>query len=416
MANSKFQPVLLTSLLLLALSWVSLAQAHDLSTAQLQLSSNANNSGPATLTGEYLIGLADVQASIDLDPNNDGALYWSEVTASQAKIAEFVQELFSVSAAVTNGKSSQPARQSACVVHATDSLAMKTLYGDKKLSIGLEINCGDQPKPYTLIYKGLGEQVPGHKLLLSLTSTQLQLANSEQANQSKSAQHISKQIKQPGQTQQSDGFAQYLLDLDNTSVVLESSQSAFEIFSLYVYQGFLHILIGLDHVLFLICLLLPFGLQSTKHKTKASYLLACATGFTLGHSVTLALGLLGYAPTTPEIIELLIAGSVFLTALNVVTQWVRSVLGFSLLFGLVHGYGFSGVLQELGLPSQFKLPAFFGFNIGVELGQILIMLVALPVLYQIRTKLKWGKALVYLSAGAIMILTCLWIYERALLV
>lgn len=188
----------------------------------------------------------------------------------------------------------------------------------------------------------------------------------------------------------------------------------------YIVLGFEHILEGLDHIAFLLCLIILSG--------RLKDIIFIVSGFTIGHSITLGLAVLGYAKPDIGVVEAIIGFTIALVAVeniaarsganrriaihvglllgvlalfSVLTHsgppWL-SVAGLALfsfcylqlsdsetsarkfrplitgLFGLVHGFGFANVLLEVGIPSSRALPALFGFNVGVELGQIAIVL------------------------------------------
>jgi HupE / UreJ protein len=148
--------------------------------------------------------------------------------------------------------------------------------------------------------------------------------------------------------------------------------------SRFVRQGFAHILGGTDHLLFLLCLMLPL-----RRDFKA--LLWVVTAFTVAHSATLAMAACGLIPGTlwfAPLIELLIAVSVFYTALeNVIGGNLRHRWVIALTFGLIHGFGFAFALrQTLQLAGRHFAMALVAFNVGVELGQIVVLLAALPLL------------------------------------
>lgn len=146
------------------------------------------------------------------------------------------------------------------------------------------------------------------------------------------------------------------------------AQSAFSVFANYVIVGFEHILPkGLDHILFVVGLFLL--------STRLRPLIAQITGFTLAHTLTLALGMLGIVQIPPAIVEPLIALSIVYVAIeNTLTdrlqRW-RPAIVFG--FGLLHGLGFAGVLAEFGLPDQHFVTGLIAFNLGVEFGQLAVI-------------------------------------------
>lgn len=154
----------------------------------------------------------------------------------------------------------------------------------------------------------------------------------------------------------------------------------------FVASGFWHILGGFDHLLFLLCLVLPF-------RRLGWMLLALITSFTVAHSITLIAAARGMAPAGAwfaPLVEVLIAASILYMALeNIVRpnlRWRWLVAG---LFGLVHGFGFSFLLeQQLQFAGEHLVLSLFAFNIGIELGQLVFIGVALPALYLLTEKLR----------------------------
>ena len=145
----------------------------------------------------------------------------------------------------------------------------------------------------------------------------------------------------------------------------------------FVGSGVHHILLGYDHLLFVMCLIIPFR--------RVRPLVVLVTSFTLAHSITLLAAALGLVPSSlwfPPFIEMLIAASIVYMALeNIVgTRWQRRwIIAFA--FGLVHGFGFSFVLGEtLQFAGSHLLTSLLAFNLGVELGQLLVILLVVPVL------------------------------------
>lgn len=145
----------------------------------------------------------------------------------------------------------------------------------------------------------------------------------------------------------------------------------------FIELGFAHIMDGIDHLLFIICLVIPFR--------RIRPLIAIVTSFTVAHSITLFASALGFAPTAlwfPPLIEVLIALSIVYMAFeNIVGAKLerRWLIAFG--FGLVHGFGFSFALREsLQFAGSHLVTSLLGFNVGVELGQLACLVVAIPVL------------------------------------
>jgi hypothetical protein len=145
----------------------------------------------------------------------------------------------------------------------------------------------------------------------------------------------------------------------------------------FVQAGFLHILDGTDHLLFLLCLVIPFR--------RFLPLLAIITAFTAAHSVTLIATALGYGPDAlwfPPLIEVLIAASILYMAIeNTLGSGLRRRWILAFAFGLVHGFGFAFGLQELlQFAGAHLISSLLAFNAGVELGQLLVLILLIPVL------------------------------------
>jgi len=159
-----------------------------------------------------------------------------------------------------------------------------------------------------------------------------------------------------------------------------SRQGTVAVMRTFVPSGIQHILIGPDHILFLVGLLLLGG------GWKA--LVRIVTAFTIGHSITLSLAALGIVSPPARLIEPAIALSiVFVGADNLVRGGGRDVRAWiALVFGLVHGFGFANVLREFGLPREALGWSLFSFNAGVEIGQLAIVLVVATLLAAIRRR------------------------------
>lgn len=167
------------------------------------------------------------------------------------------------------------------------------------------------------------------------------------------------------------------------------------VFGQYLSEGFLHIIpLGLDHILFILCV---FFLN-----TNLKQIILQASMFTLAHTITLGLSMYGIINAPAQIIEPIIALSiVFLAIENMYSDKVkpwRLIVVF--IFGLVHGMGFAGALNDLGMPEYAFATALISFNIGVEIGQLAIIL----TMYFLVSR-QFGKTLWYRSK--LVIPTCM---------
>jgi hypothetical protein len=141
--------------------------------------------------------------------------------------------------------------------------------------------------------------------------------------------------------------------------------------------------------------------------------LAVVTAFTLAHSITLGLSVMKWLEPSADLIEPAIALSVVLAALNNLFGWGalrRWRLAF--VFGLVHGFGFANVLLDLGLPASALAAALGGFNVGVELGQLAIVLVFFPLAWLLRNTAFYRWVVVTGGSITIAVLGTVWTLER----
>jgi hypothetical protein len=181
---------------------------------------------------------------------------------------------------------------------------------------------------------------------------------------------------------------------------LGTTQGAIEVMKTFIPSGIHHILIGPDHILFLVGLLLLGGSWGA--------LVRIVTAFTIGHSLTLSAAALNYVSPPPSIIEPAIALSiVFVGADNLVRGDGRDLrAAVALVFGLVHGFGFANVLREFGLPREALGWSLFSFNVGVEIGQLAIVVIVSSILGAVRRhstavayRVAYAGSIVVIAAG-----------------
>jgi hydrogenase/urease accessory protein HupE len=193
------------------------------------------------------------------------------------------------------------------------------------------------------------------------------------------------------------------------------ARGALEALAVFVPAGVHHIFIGPDHILFIIGLMLLGG--------SAWRIAKIVSGFTVAHSATLALAALGLVQPPAWLVEPLIALSILCVGLDAL--WVRrsprdlrviAAVGF----GLIHGFGFAGVLRELGLPREALAASLLGFNLGVELGQLCIVLAVVPPLRLLCSVLTrsghpgLARGVVVSGAGVVALAGAVWLVQRVL--
>lgn len=184
----------------------------------------------------------------------------------------------------------------------------------------------------------------------------------------------------------------------------------------FLHLGAEHLLTGYDHLLFLLALLLTAGGVAVKEGRKKAFrdVAWVVTAFTVGHSVTLVMAALGWVTLPSRLVETVIALSIAVVALlNVVRPEGRQhVPWLALGFGLVHGLGFSGVLAELGLPSRARVVSLLAFNVGIELAQLSLVLLALVPLEWMARRAGYRRWVVQGGSIAIAVLALFWTWER----
>lgn len=199
------------------------------------------------------------------------------------------------------------------------------------------------------------------------------------------------------------GDLNFVVNIDKSEI----KPDYFSLFFKYLWMGVEHIIYGLDHIFFI----LGFFLAATTLLT----LLKSISGFTVSHSITLTLAALGMFLVPASIVEPLIALSIVIVGLLALkgglADWVFS-FGLIFVFGLFHGLGFAGSISEIGFPQSGFVTSLIGFNLGVELGQLFVVLIAIGVFYLIRKHTshektaKLGLSLLVILGGSF------WLFQR----
>jgi hydrogenase/urease accessory protein HupE len=203
--------------------------------------------------------------------------------------------------------------------------------------------------------------------------------------------------------------AQAILDLNRTRVeyFTGTRQGTAAVIRRFVPSGMHHILIGPDHLLFLVGLLLLGG--------TLRQLLLVVTAFTLAHSITLSLAALNLVTPPPRIIEPAIALSiVYVGADNLMVRGGRDMRAWiAFAFGFIHGFGFANVLREMDLPARALGWSLFSFNVGVELGQLLVVIAVATALGALRSRSEAaGRRLAFAGSIAVIAAGTFWFIQR----
>lgn len=219
---------------------------------------------------------------------------------------------------------------------------------------------------------------------------------------------------------------------DTEKVLSLTDSSLWNGFLAMIKLGMWHIWIGLDHILFLVALILPSvvrrrngelkvevvdnnnsnWLPVAKFKPAFLYILGIVTSFTVAHSITLAIAALGVINLPSRYVESIIAFSIALAAFHNIRPIFKTkewIIAFA--FGLFHGFGFASVLGEKGLAGEFISLSLLGFNVGVEIGQVLIVAGIFPILFFLR-KLKAYPGILTYGSVLLILISLHWVVER----
>jgi HupE / UreJ protein len=373
---------LATRLALMALlaSLTGHALAHSSSNGYLSLSQRGDD-----LVLRTDINLRDVDLIFDLDEDRDGQVSWAETAARINELKAWMQQGITVRGA-----------SAACELQPLDVMASPHSDGFY-LSAEWRVACADpqdvSAQQLTLKYGLIFDQDNLHRGLLKIDLPGAQ----------------SSAILSPERPE---------------TALLAGAASGWEVFMRYVVEGVWHIWIGIDHILFLLSLLVLAPLVPSRQRVtnwlavdrfRTSFMdvLAVVTAFTVAHSITLVASILGWLNPPAAIIESVIALSVILAALNNLLGWFslkRWRLAFA--FGLVHGFGFANVLLDLALPAKQLALALGGFNLGVEIGQLAIVLAFLPVAWLLRQTAFYRWVVVAGGSIAIAVIASIWLVQR----
>ena len=331
------------------------------------------------LSGQWDISLRDLEFAVGLDADGDGQITWKEVKNKQVEIASYAFARLQI----FSGEKTCSIQQQNLLIdnHSDGAYAVLTFISDCDIQQDLEVR-------YSLFF----DFDTQHKGLVRV---------------------------QNGGAITSGIFAAQENKISFSLV----HQSFFKQFFNYVKEGIWHIWSGFDHVLFLLSLLLPavFFIAGNAYKPVASFkpslnhTLSIVTCFTVAHSITLSLAALQIVVLPSRLVESTIAFSVIFAAFNNLWPIVKSrVWLVAFLFGLIHGFGFASVLMDLGLKENNLISCLLGFNLGVEIGQFIIVLFVLPAIFFLRNTRFYQQFFFKLASLMICLVAFIWLAERAL--
>ena len=366
----------------LALAGLAPAQAHKPSDSYLAISVSDDK-----VTGQWDIALRDLDFAIGLDGDGNGEITWGEVRAKHAEIAAYALARLAIrsdGAACSIEPGAQQIDDHTDGAYTVLPLAIRCAKTPERLAIAIDYS----------LFADLDPQHRGLLKLQALGQTRTAVLGPQAPTQSFELKAVSR-------------WAQFIA---------------------YAREGVWHIWIGFDHILFLLSLLLPAvllwrGRQGQQWQPAETFRQAfvdvfkIVTAFTLAHSITLSLATLGFVSLPSRWVESAIAASVVLAALNNVWPLLhrrRWMVAFG--FGLIHGFGFASVLVDLGLPREALALALVGFNLGVEVGQLAIVAVFLPLAFALRRTVFYRRAVMVGGSLLIAALAGVWLIERVFVV
>ena len=350
------------------------AYAHKPSDSYLWMTVQENK-----VVGQWDIALRDLDFAIGLDENGNHEITWQEVVNKQKEIHAYAFARLSIQ----NKKTDCPIKYGQTLIdHHTDG---------SYVVMEFSASCNDKINQLVLGYTLFSDLDPSHRGLLKLDykgTTKTAIFGPDAAIQSFMLEKLSKLTE----------------------------------FKEYVVEGIWHIWKGYDHILFLISLLLPAVLvyEQKKWHAAAHYkapfldILKVVTAFTLAHSITLTLATLHVISLPSRWVESVIALSIVLAALNNLYPYIlgkRWLVAF--VFGLIHGFGFATVLADLGLQDSTLAVALIGFNVGVEIGQLCIVVLFVPIAYRLRQSKFYQHIIVGGGSSLVVLIASAWFIERA---
>ena len=374
--------VILVLLAFLATSASLPATAHTLGEGYLFI-----EVGDENLAGWIEITLTDLDQALNIDANSDGRVEETDVANNLPRIKDYMAERVSI---LANGE--------AYKLDFQDFELLKIPVG-QYMKLHFTSDASNIPDVLTFEYDILFDKDPQHRGFLVV-------AANEKSGVINEGEDVSL-IFSPDANSKS-------FDLKNTS--------AWSSFVDFLKHGVWHIWIGIDHILFLVALLLPSVLtrQQEGWRPVGSFgealwsVAKIVTLFTLAHTITLSLAALNIITLPSRLVESVIAASVVVAAINNIVPIFRKNLGLVVFgFGLFHGFGFASVLQHLTSNATNLVADLAGFNIGVEIGQLAIVLVLFPILFFIRNSAAYIRFILPALSIVIGLLAAGWLIERS---
>lgn len=369
----------LTILLLsLAAGLVHVACVHAAPSHESLLSLHVEE---ARVRGEWQVPLSDLDAALALDSNRDGDIAWPEIENRRRDIEEYLDANLRILA-----DGADPGVR-------FEKLTFGTRQGEPFVLSELSAVAAKPVQSLDVDYTLLFEQRPEHRASLKVIW-------------------------------EGTGSQRAVIVTPGGATLFSRADVTPTGFSQLLKSGIWHIWIGYDHVLFLLVLLIPAVLRRTTHGREGATdfsgsfvrVVVIVSAFTVAHSITLSCAALGWIVLPSRWVESAIAASVLIAALvNLLPRTAgASGVWIAFGFGLLHGFGFANVLSEVGAEGEPVLRTLLGFNLGVELGQLAIVAVFLPIAYLLRGTRFYRTGVVYGGSSAAAACAMFWLWQRAL--
>jgi hydrogenase/urease accessory protein HupE len=379
---------ILAIIIMLSTLFPSLAHAHAYSASYTNIKMNQDKT-------EFVFSidtLSIIELIEDIDKNKNNELEKSEVKEKNHDLEELVHHHLTLD---LNNRQQEPTLEKMVLEKKEDKnfityhLTFPAFAAGDTLSLNDGLYVNDPATNYVNLISFEFAGTTGQAILQGKERTWTILLTEAQEEQ-----------PQDGITTQPDESSEQQNQSEAAPAEETSNSGWFSFFKL----GMLHILTGYDHLLFLLALLL-------RKQTFKQYA-AIITSFTIAHSITISLAVLGVITLPSRFVESVIAFSIVYVAVeNIFRKEIRHRWGLTFLFGLIHGLGFANILKEMNIPKSDLALALVNFNIGIEVVQLALVLLVLPLLTYM-FKLQSSKLIIRIGSIIVAALGAFWLIER----
>jgi hypothetical protein len=334
----------------------------------------------ATVAGEWKIRLLDLQSALRLDANHDGEATWSEIEHRRADIESYLGSHLQV------------------LTHASDpgitfgQLIYGAQNGEPFILSRFAMQAPEDIEKITVDYSPLNQRSLDDRCVLKVIWS-------------------------------GKGMHQAMLSTTRRTLSFDRSAASSSEFAEFLQSGIWHIGSGYDHVLFLIVLLIPAVYRRTEQGREAvsdmgsvlGQVLIIVSAFTVAHSITLTCAVMQWIHLPVRLVESAIAASIFLAAVH---NFLPSTAGgrgawLAFGFGLLHGFGFAGVLSDVDTAGAPLWRVLLAFNLGVEVGQLAIVAAFLPMAFFLRETRFYRTGVLYGGSSIASVCALFWFWRRA---